>query len=839
MRLSSVLLFLLLGPCCNAQAWSGVLSSSRAINWATAGLPATLPDGETTVNPWTPPARATKCGSTVSSGASASAINSAISACTAGEHVQLPCDKSITISGANVQLYGQNSYTLRGCGADQTTIYLPSSVYAGTDVGAGSGTATWTSGFSQGATTISISSVGSLLVGETVLTLAANTGTVDTGDVFSCVSPSTSQPICTTEGGVASQYQNVIVTQCDSVTTIGHACVSGANITISPGLYMPNWAALSSPNVAWVKSTPYGIGLEDMTIDCTGNTTNACLYFLGTYASWMKGVRVISGKVGQEQMNLNTTKNVLVFNDYFTQPLVGLETIVLNATSDDLILNNISENGALLYYQSPGSGDVAAYNLLHFSNNNAGSFYQDNIFVTHTNGYSFLLWEGNELGAIQDDNIHGTHNFDTAFRNMVYTTDPPYTVTNSNQGISMMGYSRFMNIIGNVLGCSGYPTCPAISTYKVTPANTASYTTTIYNIGAEAGFEFPIDPISVNSTMFWGNYDTVTNAVRWCGNSSNPGWSTTCSSTSEVPASLNTTVGYSQSLSGSGSGPYTATLSHTPCVYGNNIILGGGTTAFGYDFSLNGTITGTGISSGTVNCSTGAVSITFTGTPSSPVIQYLNQTGTASPYLNAVPSSTTLPASFFISGGTPSWWTVCTNYPTCSATATEPFPPFGPDKTGGTNQYNTSGFAFHAPTYDAWLNLPIDTTCSNCSTAFSITGSSWSGGTETLTVSGLNASYYYSGGFQISGGTCGGTAEHLMTSSNTTTIQYAAASNPGSCTGGSMLYPDVRTFNESIYGATPSPPTAPQIPLPRGFFVEQHKQNAIRRIVAYLLPSRP
>ena len=36
----------------------------------------------------------------------------------------------------------------------------------------------------------------------------------------------------------------------------------------------------------------------------------------------------------------------------------------------------------------------------------------------------------------------------------------------------------------------------------------------------------------------WGNWDSVTNAIRWCGNSFNTGWSTTCNSTSEVPTTL-------------------------------------------------------------------------------------------------------------------------------------------------------------------------------------------------------------------------------------------------------------------------------------------------------------
>src|SRR5271157_4143076 len=123
--------------------------------------------------------------------------------------------------------------------------------------------------------------------------------------------------------------------------------------------------------------------------------------------------------------------------------------------------------------------------------------------------------------------------------------------------------------------------------------------------------------------MRWGNYDVVTGAVRWCGNSSDPGWDTTCSSTSEVPSSL--------------ASPNTA-LS------------------------------------------------------------------------NPVPSTTTLPASFFLpatahpSGGTGlNWWKVCTNwtaFPTsCGGTQTQPFPPIGPDVTGGPYD---SGYAYDIPAKLAW-----------------------------------------------------------------------------------------------------------------------------------------
>lgn len=70
------------------QPWSGILSSSRAINWANAGLPATLPDGETTTNPWSPPTR-TQCGSTVAAGTSVATLNSLFAACANGTYLLL------------------------------------------------------------------------------------------------------------------------------------------------------------------------------------------------------------------------------------------------------------------------------------------------------------------------------------------------------------------------------------------------------------------------------------------------------------------------------------------------------------------------------------------------------------------------------------------------------------------------------------------------------------------------------------------------------------------------------------------------------------------------------
>src|SRR6266446_7958707 len=89
-------IFLLFSAPSHGQSWSGILAPSRAIDWSHAGLPATLPYGETTANPWTPPAGRTQCVTsacnavTTNAGSSTPAqINAAIASASAGSYVLL------------------------------------------------------------------------------------------------------------------------------------------------------------------------------------------------------------------------------------------------------------------------------------------------------------------------------------------------------------------------------------------------------------------------------------------------------------------------------------------------------------------------------------------------------------------------------------------------------------------------------------------------------------------------------------------------------------------------------------------------------------------------------
>src|ERR1043166_7906839 len=93
--------------CLYAQPWSGIISSSRAVDWSKAGVSGGIPN------------RTTIC-ATLNPGATAAQINSAISSCSTGQVVFLNAgtyNLSSSINFTNV-----SNVTLRGAGPDQTFV---------------------------------------------------------------------------------------------------------------------------------------------------------------------------------------------------------------------------------------------------------------------------------------------------------------------------------------------------------------------------------------------------------------------------------------------------------------------------------------------------------------------------------------------------------------------------------------------------------------------------------------------------------------------------------------------------------------------------------------------
>jgi peptidoglycan hydrolase-like protein with peptidoglycan-binding domain len=754
-------------------------------------------------------------------------INNAIQSCPAGDVVKLAAGSFYLNSPIALADFSYpdsvDNVTLRGAGADQTKIYLygTSSIEIG---GAGNGSQystgdNWIGGYAQGATQLTLTgnapSVGSVLFLTQCDTGWSGTNcnigsTVDNGSTWICGMGSA---FCThsTSGGDAggrSQVQAVVVKS-----------VSGSGpytVTISPGLYMNNWNASSSPEATWIYPEAVGVGLEDVSIDFSNATSTARPISMGGCSScWIKGIRVVgaASDTANTIISIDGSTNYSIVNNYIAPNGAGgypIDSGNAYGYSDGLIMNNITPG---LGSDTGGEGNVEAYNYMRSSVIMAADpLNVAEVFFHHTGGTAYNLMEGNEAPRFTADNIHGTHDFPTLFRNWFSDEVPPYSQAQYSGGAIELGEgTRFANVIGNVLGTPGYTT-----DYEVTPFTAKTNLGHVYQLGlgAALGSQGVMYDALVKNTLFrWGNYDVVNSSTLW--------------NASDVPSSLDAAVGYQQQI-GTGNGvstTFSGTLSHVPCIVGNNAVYDPIDNLYSFD---NGTGTLVNdVSAGSVNCSTGAVTVTFTSAPTSsaPIyVNYVQQTTSTSPYQNPLPSSHVLPNSLFLTaktspdGGTGlSWWKVCTNYPTCSTSHTPPFPAIGPDVTGGSGP---GGLAYNIPAAVAWATLPIDTSYQKSYTVTGATSTQQTGTycTEsglsspcykvTLSVSGL-PSLAPVGAFEVGGMPSGyacptTTGECQLTGSNSTagTVTYALSSSPSSYTsGGTFLYPDIRQFNEAVYEA--------------------------------------
>jgi hypothetical protein len=461
-------------------------------------------------------------------------INGALASCPSGQTVFLNPGTYTLAGGIEINT---SNVTLRGAGADQTTLVAGGGGYncrgfeANVCVQGSSGwsgnpdhAANWTGtteggpgNYPAGATHLTLSSVTGLSVGSTVILDQADDaadGFPQAGDIFvcgvggSCVGQGT-------HAGRTGRGQEQIVTV---------AAISGTTVTVTPPIAMPNWRSSQNPGAWWANTIVRDVGIEDLTLDNGAGKGALCpgcgnIIFFNATNSWVTGIRSIEqngtgGNPLQSHMRLYQASHMTVQDSYLygsdnASQSYGIE---LFASSDTLTQNNICQHvTACNVINGPDSGSVIAYNFSiddnYTARGNAPQWMQ--VSLWHEIGQSMELYEGNSSLGFQTDNIHGTHQFGTYFRNHYYGdiwNNPPKN--NNTELVHLWKYSRFFNVIGNVLGRSGY-----YSAYQGTSP------TSIFNVNGDSDGEnnesTANDP-RVAATLFrWGNYDTVTGAAHF------------------------------------------------------------------------------------------------------------------------------------------------------------------------------------------------------------------------------------------------------------------------------------------------------------------------------------
>lgn len=576
------LVLLMIPASAHAQAWSGIISSSRAVDWTQAGIPGGIPT------------RTTICATLGTSGqvptfvqnVTSAQIVSAISSCTNGIVLLNPG----TYSGMSGISFGTKSnVTLRGSGADQTLLVFTSGgagTYNSLIAMQGSSSwangppdnvCDWTAGYTPGtkvitlancgSTTPAVGSLANLKVG-TIIMLDQVDELTDTGQIWNCAEGGTlttpTAAVCanTVQGMEDRTNGPCVLTECQrsQVMHVTVAHINGSQITLSQPLIMPNWRSGQAPQ-AWfaTAATLVGDGLENMSLDNSANVSGSIVFMMDCAQCWVKGVRTIKANRSHVRQ-IYVYQNEIRDNYFYANQSGGVQAYGVEIADGDynLNVNNIYQQitDSAPSCTGPCEANVFAYNLniydLYASNN---WFISGN--VMHAAGDAFNLTEGNVGTGVDLDSVHGTHHFESYFRNYFvgWQQHCQSGVCNLNTvPMKFSSGSRYTNSIANVLGEPGYH-----DTYNCLGSSStcANRNTSIWEMGATGenvgvpvsgingycldpgcGSHGDYDPQVFSYSMRWGNYDTVTGGVRWCGNSSDTGWSATCSSISEIPTGL-------------------------------------------------------------------------------------------------------------------------------------------------------------------------------------------------------------------------------------------------------------------------------------------------------------
>jgi hypothetical protein len=283
---------------------------------------------------------------------------------------------------------------------------------------------------------------------------------------------------------------------------------------------MQNWDFNRTATLAWGKGIGVGMGLEDVSVE-------GDLGIVGTYASWVKGVRVVLPSA-TTAFSLHGSAHFLLFNSYVRSINPG-DTIYAfqvgamgygQGVSDTLFLNNIIMGG-LLEGGGSNEGNIYAYDFILDNALN----YALNEFE-HEPGSAFLLREGNETGNSQDDDTWGSHTLNTYFRNYYMAADPAGGSVSNLNAITIGSWARFENIIGNALGG------PGSTTYQ----RTSGCGNIVLCLNKGDGTYPQNDSMTVASLMRWGNYSL-------CSGDSHCNSTTGIWDSAEVPTSISGTDG--------------------------------------------------------------------------------------------------------------------------------------------------------------------------------------------------------------------------------------------------------------------------------------------------------
>jgi hypothetical protein len=463
------------------------LPMDRRTDWTYSGVPGGIP-------------HRTRICATFAPGASASAINQAIAACSAsGGGVVYLGPGIYEIVG--IHLY-RDHVTLRGAGADQTVLKGCNVIRLGNGAN-NSSNIRIVGGGTKDSHTFLVETKHGLSVEKMI--------EIDRADEEDFVT--------STVGGQRNVRQlNVITSVHDNVVSVRNPLIWDFNT--------------GDPRIKWTFTNTKFSGVEDLKLDHAG--TSGCDNFAlqYCYGCWLKGVH--SHRPAGYHIVILATLNGEIRDSYIADAqtygannggLVFYGSAKYGSNSSWKVENNIFDRvfpGVEL--QNSSSGFYVGYNYGHATMASATAGPATYMFMDNHGPHDMMnLWEGNVGEMFGSDGYFGGSSHGTLLRNHFTGHNPIFDSRDDPVRLNRLSY--YYNVIGNVLGSSHLRPRKYQEDKENCVGGAAIYRLGYPNIGNcslqdVTGHAVPGNPAypdaKVGSTLLrWGNYDYFSKVARF------------------------------------------------------------------------------------------------------------------------------------------------------------------------------------------------------------------------------------------------------------------------------------------------------------------------------------
>jgi hypothetical protein len=547
--LFSLVLLLAIPTASYAQAWSGILNASRAIDWTTAGVPGGIPN-RSTICVTAACLTATTAGPSVT----LAQLNAALGSCPSGDVVLLAAG-TYNINGT---LSVPSNCTLRGAGTLQTILNATgtsgSVIRMGTTGPSASSSTNVTSGATIGSTSMVVASPSGITTGTYLMVTEIN------DPVY--VTITTPNGTCTWCDG--SMWSGTRV-RGQIVEVTG---VSGSTVTFSPALYSNYGVAMgTAPALAtYFQASAKYAGVENLQVYANGTGYGQTFSMTACAYCWIKGV--FDNYADGDHVDVYSGFHDEIRDNYFSNAYVhspgssDSDVSLLIKTSGTLVENNILERlhvGIMISWGA--AGNVIAYNYSYGNFDASGARVILASIDFHGAHPQFNLFEGNVANNITMDSFWGSGSSNTIFRNQFRGTDTLASPMSAGRNVvnwsstqlaneQLMG-NQFafphtnINSVGNVLGSADAVTAAASGLYTggpspfsstILPPASRSYNGEFYavSVGYDTGSDSSGSGVAsfvgglLNAAGFWvgkasgsifqhGNFDIASKSIIWNG----------------------------------------------------------------------------------------------------------------------------------------------------------------------------------------------------------------------------------------------------------------------------------------------------------------------------------